>query len=143
HAKQCVAAHAAEAVPGGRDPLAAIMDLDIVPVHEVATECAVCLRIRVRDSGHRRIGEDDAEPERLVAWIALDHADLVAWVGLLHQHGEIQPAGPAADADDPHYRNFGGRFATKASYASRKSGRVINRACCSASNASAVRRSIV
>jgi hypothetical protein len=38
----------------------------------------------------------------------------VARIRLLHQHREIQTAGPAADAGDPHYRNFGGRFAAKA-----------------------------
>ena len=54
--------------------------------------------------------------------VALDHADLMPWIRLLHEHREIQPTRPASDAGDPHHSNLGGRFATNASYASRQSG---------------------
>ena len=114
HAQQRVAAHAAEAVAGRRDALAAIVHLDVVPVHEVPRDAAVGLRVGVGDGRHRRIREHDAESERIVGAIAFDDADLVSGIRFLHQHGEVQTAGAAADADDPHHTNFGGRFATKA-----------------------------
>jgi hypothetical protein len=121
YAQQRVPAHAAEAVTGRRDALAAIVHVDVVPMHEVARDAAVRLRVRIGDARHRRVGEHDTESERIVRAIAFDDANLMAWIRFLHQHGEVQSAGAAADADDAHHRNFGGRFATNASYASRKS----------------------
>jgi hypothetical protein len=113
-AQQRMTAHAAETVTGRRDPLTAIVHLDVVPVHEVARDGLVRLRVGIGDAGHRRVREHDSESERVVGPIAFDDADLMTGIGFLHQHREIQTAGAAADADDSHQRNFTGRFATNA-----------------------------
>src|SRR5262245_58587593 len=141
HAQQRVAAHAAEAVSGRGDPVAAIVHLDVVPVHEVAADAAKRLGIGFGDAGHRRVGEDHTKTEGVVGTVALDDSDVVARIRLLHQAGEVKAARSAADADDVHHWNFGGRFATKASYASRKSACVISNAWVRASASSAVARS--
>src|SRR5699024_5144756 len=54
------------------------------------------------DSAEGLIAEDHPEPEGVVRGVALPDRHLVAWVQLLGQRGEVQPAGPAACDSDPH-----------------------------------------
>ena len=51
-----------------------------------------------------RVGEDDAEAERVVGAVALDDGDVVRGIGLLHEDREVEAGRTAADADDPQPR---------------------------------------
>ncbi len=75
HAQQRVTAHAAEAVSGRAEHLAAVVHVDVVPVDEVFRDAAVGVRIGVGNTGHRGVGEHDAEPERVVGAVTLDDPD--------------------------------------------------------------------
>jgi hypothetical protein len=48
------------------------------------------------------VGEDDAEPERVVGAVALVNRDLRPRAGLLHQNGEIKSRRAAADDRNLH-----------------------------------------
>ena len=50
----------------------------------------------------RGVGKDDPEAEGGVEGVPLQHADVVRRIGALHEDGEVQARGPAADAHDPH-----------------------------------------
>jgi hypothetical protein len=102
HVQQAMAAHAAEAVAGRSDRLAAIVHLDVVPVNELACDRAVGVGVGLGDASHRGVREHHAKAERVVGTIALEDENLVARVGLLHQHGEEESAGSAADTHDAH-----------------------------------------
>ena len=106
HAQQRVAAHAAEPMACRRDALAVIVHLDVVPVHEVVGDHPIGLRVRFGNASHGGIREDDAKPERVIRPIALDHANLVFGVGLLHQPGEVETARSAAHTDDAHHSSI-------------------------------------
>ena len=95
-------AHAAEAVARRADDLATVMDVDVVPVHEVIGDRGVRLRIGALDFGDGGIAEDDPEAERVIGAIPLQDEDLVRWIGALHEDREIQPRRTAADDQDPH-----------------------------------------
>ena len=104
HVEERVPAHAAEAMPGRRDPLAAVVHLDVVPVHEVPRDLTIGLRVGVCYARHRGVREHHAESERVVRTIPLDHPNLVPRIRFLHQRGKVQTAGAAADTDNAHYR---------------------------------------
>jgi hypothetical protein len=78
------------------------VDLDVVPMRETVHDGIVRLRIGLLQVLQRRIGKDDAPPERVVRTIALDDANPVTWVALLHQQAEIQARRAAADAYNVH-----------------------------------------
>ena len=101
--EQPLAADADEAVAGRADRLAVDMDVDIVPMGELAGDD------RARDGivGHqildRLVGEDHAPAERVVGPVALEQVDLVRGIAQLHRDREIKPGRPAAEARDAHH----------------------------------------
>ena len=102
HLEQRLAREPAEPVSSGGDHEAAVVDVDVVPVREVAGHRVVRLGIGRGEVVLRRVGEDDAEAERILEPVALENGDLVAGMRLLHQDAEIEGRGPAPDADDLH-----------------------------------------
>jgi hypothetical protein len=65
------------------------MNLDVVPVHELSGDALVGVDVGLRDAGHRRVGEHHAEAKRIVGPVALDHADAMTRIGLLHQQRAV------------------------------------------------------
>ena len=102
--EQALATDAAEAVAARRDPGAADVDLDVVPVVERVEDLCRARRVGRLQVAERLVGEDDTPAERVVGLVALDDDDLVRWVLLLHQQREIETRRAAADADDLHIR---------------------------------------
>ena len=102
HAQQRLPRQTAEAVAARGDHEAAVVDVDIVPVREVAGHRVVRVGIGSREVVLRRVGKNDAEPKCVLEPIALEDRDVVLGMGLLHQDAEVQRRGPAADRDDPH-----------------------------------------
>ena len=88
---------AADAVHGALEA-----DLDVVPVGEVVGDRAVALPVVLLERIQRRVGEHDAEAERVVGAIALVDGDVGGRLGLLHQDREIEPRRAAAEHADAH-----------------------------------------
>jgi hypothetical protein len=93
-------------VAGRRQHLTAIVDVDVVPVRERLRDGGVALGIGLLEVVERRVGEDDAEAERVVRAVPLHDDDVVRRVGLLHEDPEVQPGRPAADRHDTHRARF-------------------------------------
>jgi hypothetical protein len=100
--QQALAADAAEPVAAGRDALALEEDVDVVPVIERLQDAARRRLVGRDEVRERLVGEYDAPTERVVRPVAFDDDDAVRRILLLHQQGEVQAGGPAADADDVH-----------------------------------------
>src|SRR5262249_59520252 len=81
---------AADAVGGPAE-----MDLDVVPIGEVADDGAIALAVVHLEGVERLIGEHDAEAEGVVGPVALEHGDARLRPGLLHEDREVE-AGRAA-----------------------------------------------
>ena len=92
--------HPGESVPRGLQHVAVVVDVDVVPVIEVAGDLLERLGIRRTQVLHGGVGEHHTEAERVVGSIPLHHENLVRGVGLLHEDGEVQARWPAADARD-------------------------------------------
>src|SRR5262249_37637224 len=90
------------------------MDLDVVPIGEVAAQRPVALAVVGLEVVQRLVGEDDAEAERVLRPVALEHGDLRSRPGLLHQDGEVQAGRAAADDVDLHARLHGRASAARA-----------------------------
>jgi hypothetical protein len=101
-----LARQAGETVTARGHDLAAIMDIDGVPVGEAPRDLAVCLGIGRGDVAERLIGEHDAPAERVLRAVALDDDDPMRRIEALHQDGEEQPGRAAADAYDMHADRF-------------------------------------
>jgi len=93
---------AAEAMAGRGDDGAVEVDVDVVPMMESPRHLFVSLAIRVGQVVLGGVGEDDAEPERGIEGIPLDHRDVVGGIGLLHLDREVEPGRPATQHDDLH-----------------------------------------
>src|SRR2546428_12190433 len=91
---------AAEAVAADAVDRAAKMDLDVVPVGEMALERAIGLAVVGLEIVERLVGEDHAEAEGVFRPVALEHGDVRARPRLLHQDGEVEAG--RAPADDVH-----------------------------------------
>jgi hypothetical protein len=92
--EQALPADAAEAV-AARDELgAADGDLDVVPVVEGVEDLRRARRVGRLQVAERLVGEDDAPAEGVVGLVALDDADAVRRVLLLHQQREVEAGGP-------------------------------------------------
>ncbi len=76
---------------------AAEMDLDVVPIGEMADDGAVALAVVALEGGERLVGEHHAEAEGVVRPIALEYRDLRLRPCLLHQAREIEAGRTAAD----------------------------------------------
>jgi len=100
--EQELARKAREAVAGGGQRLAPVVDGDVVPVGEVPRDLRVRLVVGLGEGVEGRVGEDHAEPERVVGPVALNDEDVVGRIGLLHEQREVEPRRPGADTDDLH-----------------------------------------
>src|SRR5262249_52214687 len=83
---------------------AAEMDLDVIPVGEMADDGAVAFAIVALEGVERLVGEHDAEAEGIVGAIALEHDDPRLWPFALHQDREIEAGRPTADDLNFHAR---------------------------------------
>ena len=101
-AEQRLPAHSAEAVTRAAHNLPTVVDVDVVPVHEMSDDRGIRLLVGALNLGNRRIAEDDAEAERVVWPVLLQNEDLVRRVGSLHEDGEVEAGRPAPDDRDPH-----------------------------------------
>ena len=79
-------------------------DVDPVPARERVGDLEVSLRIRVAQRAERLLAEDDAEAERGVRRVALEHAHVDAAIGPTQEDREVEPCRAAADDLDPHAR---------------------------------------
>jgi hypothetical protein len=104
--QQAAAAHCREAVAAAGDHLAAEVDVDVVPAGELGLHPPVNRGVGVLDAAESLVGEDDAEPERVVSGVALPDRDLMVGIELLGQGGEVQAAGATPDDGDPHSPNL-------------------------------------
>src|SRR3546814_3888810 len=100
--EQALAADADEAVARRADAIAVDVDVDIVPMGELALDDLAADGIVGHQVLDRLVGEDDAPAERVVGQVALEQIDLVARIAQLHRYGEIQPSRTSAQARDPH-----------------------------------------
>src|SRR2546422_2019980 len=87
---------------GRGDDGAVEVDVDVVPMMESPRHLFVSLAIRVGQVVLGGVGEDDAEPERGIEGVPLDHRDVVGGIGLLHLDREVEPGRPATQHDDLH-----------------------------------------
>jgi hypothetical protein len=90
------------AVAAAAQPLALEADLDLVPVPAMLFQGLAQHRVGRVDGVQGPVREHDAEPERVVGAVALEHRDLRRRVRPPHQRREEQPARPASRHRDPH-----------------------------------------
>ena len=95
---------AAEAVAADAVRGAAEMDLDVVPVGEVADDLAIGFAVVGLEGFQRLVGEHHAEAERVVRLVALEHGDARLRPRLFHQDGEVEAGRAAADDVNVHAR---------------------------------------
>jgi hypothetical protein len=100
--EQPLARDPAEAVTGRADGAAAHMDIDVVPVREVARDLLMALGIGAAKVLERRIGEHHAPPERVVRRVPLQHRDRDTGIRASQQQRQIQTCGPTADHHHLH-----------------------------------------
>src|SRR5580704_6885832 len=73
------------------------MDLDVVPIGEMANDGAIALAVVGLEGVERLVGEHDAEAESIVGPVALEHGDARLRPGLLREDREIEAGRTAAD----------------------------------------------
>ena len=93
---------AAEPVASDTVRRAAEMDLDVVPIGEVADDCAIALVVVGFEGVERLVREHHAEAERVVGPVALEHGDARLRPGLFHENGEVEPGRAATDHVNLH-----------------------------------------
>jgi len=91
-------------VAGGAHAAALEEHLDVVPVVERIANERGGGRVGRLQVGQRLVGQHHAPAEGVERSVALDHRDAVGGVLLLHQQGEIETGGPAANAEDVHVK---------------------------------------
>ena len=95
------AGEAAEPVSGRREPVAPVVDVDVVPVVEGPHDRLVAVAVRGGEFLQRGVGEHDAEAVGVAGAVAFEDDDIVRRIRALHQDPEVQAGRPASDADDP------------------------------------------
>jgi hypothetical protein len=102
--EQPLAADAAEAVARGAHAAAFEEHLDVVPVVErIANQCGRG-RIGGTQVVQRLVRQHHAPAKGVERAVALHHRDAVGGILLLHQQGEIEACGTAANAEDVHVK---------------------------------------
>src|SRR3546814_9024551 len=86
--EQALAADADEAVARRADAIAVDVDVDIVPMGELALDDLAADGIVGHQFLDRLVGEDDTPAERDVGQVALEQIDLVARIAQLPRYGE-------------------------------------------------------
>ena len=100
--QQPLARDAGESLTAGADRPPAIVDVDVVPMHEIGHDPRVGRRIGRGDIAECLIGEHDAPAERVVGSIPLENRDGGSRNRRLQDDREEQSRRPPTDADDPH-----------------------------------------
>jgi hypothetical protein len=100
--EQLLAADADKAVAARADHLALEQQLDVVPVVEGLLDGVGRGLVPLAHVVHGGVGEHHAPAEGVVGLVALDDRDVVRRIALLHQQGEVQATGAAANANDLH-----------------------------------------
>ena len=100
--QQLEPAEAREAVPGGRERAALVVDVDVVPVGEARRDVAVARLVGLPEVVERVVRQHDAEAERVVGAVALDDLDARVRPAFLDEDREVQAGGTAADHVDFH-----------------------------------------
>src|SRR5690349_4629582 len=95
---------AAEAVAADAMRGAAKVDLDVVPISEVADDLAIGLAVVGLEGLKRLVGEHHAEAERVVRLVALEHGDARLRPCLFHQDGEVETGRASTDDVNVHTR---------------------------------------
>jgi hypothetical protein len=106
--QQRAAGAAAEAVAADAVDGAAEVHLHVVPVGEAVGDGAVARRVGVAEGVQRLVAEHHAEAEGVVRAVALHNRDARLRPVALHQDGEVEAGGAAADHRDPHRSNLRG-----------------------------------
>src|SRR4029079_6686342 len=88
---------AAEAVAADAERGAAEVDLDVVPVGEVADDLPVGFEVVGFEPRQRLVGEHHAEAERVVRLVALEYGDARLRPRLFHQDGEVEAGRTSTD----------------------------------------------
>src|SRR5260370_8335459 len=78
------------------------MDLDVVPIGEVADDRAIALLVVGLEGIERLVREYDAEAEGVVRPVALEHGDAGLRPGFLEENREIKARRAAADHVNLH-----------------------------------------
>ena len=102
--EQALAGDRPEADAAAAQHLAVDADLDRVPGVRAGQDLLVGGLVVLTQVAHRLLGEDDAEPEGVVRPVPLVDGDLVARVGALGEHREVQSRGAAPRNRDLHLR---------------------------------------
>ena len=90
-------------------------DVDPIPARECVGDLEMRLWVRVAQRAERLLAEDDAEAERRVRRVALEHANVDAAIGLAQEDREIEPCWAAADDLDLHASASSSRLSSSAS----------------------------
>ena len=98
------ARRAAEAVAADAVRRAAEVDLDVVPIGEMADDLAVGFAVVGFEGLQRLVGEHHAEAERVVRLVALEHGDARLRPRLFHQDGEVEAGRTPTDDVNIHAR---------------------------------------
>jgi hypothetical protein len=78
------------------------VDGDVVPVREFLDDSAVARGIVALEVVQRRVGENDAEAERVVGRVPLVNRDVGSRLPFLHQYREIQARRATTDNSNLH-----------------------------------------
>jgi hypothetical protein len=108
-AEQLGAADGGETVAVGADHLAAEVHVDRGPGRPCVGDRGEGRLVRVAQAAECLLGEHDAEAERGVGRVALEHHHLVARVRLLEQDREVQTGRAGAEDGRPHARTSASR----------------------------------
>ena len=100
--QQLQPAEAREAVPRRGERPALVVDVDVVPVGEARRDVAVARFVRLPEVVERVVRQHDAEAERVVGAVPLDHLDARVRPAFLDEDREVQAGGTAADHIDFH-----------------------------------------
>jgi hypothetical protein len=98
------AGDAAESVAGRSQDLAAVVDIDVVPVVKRLLQPVDGDGIGVREVVHGGVREHHAEAEGIARLMPLEQGDGVGRVPLLEQNRQVKGRGPGADPHDSHGR---------------------------------------
>src|SRR5690242_6844592 len=100
--QQRLARDTGEAVAGGDDPFAAIMNGDVVPIGKMLADRLRADRIVRGDIVEGLVGEHDAPAKRVVGPIALEYRHIMRGVAQLDADCGIEPCRAATEASDLH-----------------------------------------
>ena len=100
--EQLFAPDAGKSVASRYDALAAIMDSNVIPIGEVATNGLRADRIIGHEVVERIVRQHHAPTERVIRPVSLDHSDVVGGIAQLHADREVEARRTATEARNFH-----------------------------------------